>query len=173
MTSAERRQRIYKLLRAAKEPISATVLAGQCAVTRQVIVCDIALLRAEGRNITATPRGYIIPAERKGLIRCVACCHSPAGTREELNAMVDCGCTVLDVIVEHPVYGQLTASLQLSSRYDVEQFIAKMQSSSASPLSALTEGIHLHSLSCPSEEAFTHVKDQLRKLGVLLPDQAD
>lgn len=173
MTSTERRQQIYTLLCTADGPISATTLAHQCSVTRQVIVGDIALLRAEGHNIAATPRGYVIPAENAGLVRCVACSHSLDGTRDELNAMVDCGCTVLDVIVEHPVYGQLTAVLQLNSRYDVEQFIAKMRDSSAAPLSALTEGIHLHTLSCPSEDAFLHLKQQLDRLGVLLPNQAD
>lgn len=173
MTSVERRQQIYAMLRAADRPLSAATLAGQCGVTRQVIVGDIALLRAEGHNIAATPRGYVIPAENTGLIRCVACSHSLEGTREELHAMVDCGCTVLDVIVEHPVYGQLTAALQLSSRYDVEQFISKMRNSSAAPLSALTEGIHLHTLSCPSEDAFAHLKVKLEQMGVLLPEQTD
>lgn len=173
MTSAERRQQIYTLLCTAEGHISATTLAHHCSVTRQVIVGDIALLRAEGHNIAATPRGYVIPAQNNGLVRCIACSHSLDGTREELNAMVDCGCTVLDVIVEHPVYGQLTAALQLNSRYDVEQFIARMRDSSAAPLSALTEGIHLHTLSCPSEEAFLHLKERLDQLGVLLPSQAD
>lgn len=173
MTSVQRRQKIYTLLRASDGPLSAATLAGQCGVTRQVIVGDIALLRAEGHHIAATPRGYVIPDESTGLVRCVACSHSLEGTREELYAMVDCGCTVRDVIVEHPVYGQLTAALQLSSRYDVEQFISKMRSSSAAPLSALTEGIHLHTLSCPSEEVFAHLKAQLDEMGVLLPEQTD
>lgn len=173
MTSIERRRQVYAMLQSADGPISAATLANQCTVTRQVIVGDIALLRAEGYNIAATPRGYVIPAETTGLTRCVACSHFLEGTRDELNAMVDCGCTVLNVIVEHPVYGQITAALHLKSRYDVEQFIAKMQGSSASPLSALTEGIHLHTLSCPSEDAYTHLKDRLRQLGVLLPDLTD
>lgn len=173
MTSTERRRQIYEILQSADGPISATTLANQCAVTRQVIVGDIALLRAEGYNIAATPRGYVIPNETTGLTRCVACSHSLDGTREELNAMVDCGCTVLNVIVEHPVYGQITAALHLRSRYDVEQFIAKMRDSSASPLSALTEGIHLHTLSCPSEDAFVHLKDRLRQLGILIPNLTD
>lgn len=173
MTSSQRRQYIYSLLRDACEPMSATTLANQCSVTRQIIVGDIALLRAAGHNIAATPRGYIIPAEHSGLLRCVACSHTLDGTKDELNAMVDCGCTVLDVIVEHPVYGQLTAALQLSSRYDVEQFIDKMRDSSAAPLSALTEGTHLHTLSCPSEDAFARLKDTLREMGVLLPEQTD
>ena len=86
----------------------------------------------------------------------------------ELNAVVDYGCTVLDVIVEHPIYGQLTGPLQLSSRYDVAQFIARCAQSDARPLSDLTGGIHLHTLSCPSEAAFSRVQSALRKLGVLL-----
>lgn len=81
--------------------------------------------------------------------------------------MVDCGCTVVDVIVEHPVYGQLTAPLALSSRYDVEQFIRRMADSHAQPISALTGGVHLHTLSCPSEDAFAHLKATLADMGML------
>ena len=86
----------------------------------------------------------------------------------ELNAVVDQGCTVLDVIVEHPVYGQLTGSLQLSSRYDVQQFLHRCAASDAQPLSLLTEGIHLHTLACPDQAAFDRVQAALREMGVLL-----
>ena len=86
----------------------------------------------------------------------------------ELNAMVDHGCTVLDVIVDHPVYGQLTGPLQLASRYDVSQFIARCARAEARPLSDLTGGIHLHTLSCPNEAAFQRVEAALRELRVLL-----
>ena len=165
MTAIERRNAIYQVL-SADTPISATALAGRFGVTRQVVVGDIALLRAEGRSVIATPRGYIIPAP-DGFLRTIACVHNAAQTRDELNAMVDCGCTVIDVVVEHPVYGQLTAPLAISSRYDVEQFIEKMTSASASPLSALTEGIHLHTLSCPDAQVFDHLCDKLREMGML------
>ena len=165
MTAIERRNAIYQVLSADK-PVSATALAGRFGVTRQVVVGDIALLRAEGRSVIATPRGYIIPAP-DGFLRTIACVHNAAQTRDELNAMVDCGCTVIDVVVEHPVYGQLTAPLAISSRYDVEQFIEKMASASASPLSALTEGIHLHTLSCPDAQVFDHLCDKLREMGML------
>ena len=166
MTAAQRRSAIYEQLTRADAPISATALAQRFSVTRQVVVGDIALLRAEGRSITATPRGYMIPAEM-GLRRTIACHHRAEDTRQELFAMVDCGCTVLDVIVEHPVYGQLTAPLALSSRYDVEQFIRRMADSHAQPISALTDGVHLHTLSCPSEEAFQHLKNTLKSMGML------
>lgn len=165
MTAIERRNAIYQVL-SADTPISATALAGRFGVTRQVVVGDIALLRAEGRSVIATPRGYIIPVP-DGFLRTIACVHNAQQTRDELNAMVDCGCTVIDVVVEHPVYGQLTAPLAISSRYDVEQFIEKMASASASPLSALTEGIHLHTLSCPDEAVFNHLRDKLREMGML------
>ncbi|MBQ9837496.1 MAG: transcription repressor NadR [Oscillospiraceae bacterium] len=165
MTAIERRNAIYQVL-SADTPISATALAGRFGVTRQVVVGDIALLRAEGRSVIATPRGYIIPVP-DGFVRTIACVHNAQQTRDELNAMVDCGCTVIDVVVEHPVYGQLTAPLAISSRYDVEQFIEKMASASASPLSALTEGIHLHTLSCPDAQVFDHLCDKLREMGML------
>ncbi len=103
-----------------------------------------------------------------GVIRQVACRHSAAGMEEELNAIVDQGCTVVDVIVEHPIYGQLTGPLRLSSRYDVRQFLKRCSASEARPLSDLTGGIHLHTLSCPDVEACRRAMEDLRRLGILL-----
>lgn len=165
MRAEERRQAIRELLQRAKQPVSATALAAQFSVSRQIIVGDIALLRAAGQEITATARGYVIPAQN-GLLRRIACTHSAEETRDELDAMVDCGCTVVDVIVEHPVYGQLTAPLHLSSRLDVDQFMKRMDG--AAPLSQLTGGVHLHTLSCPDETAYEHLLQLLRQRGFLV-----
>lgn len=165
MTASERRQQIARLLSASQAPISATTLSQELGVSRQIIVGDIALLRATGQEITATARGYVIPAQN-GLLRCIACIHSAEETRDELDAMVDCGCTVVDVIVEHPVYGQLTAPLHLSSRLDVDQFMKRMDG--AAPLSQLTGGVHLHTLSCPDETAYEHLLQLLRQRGFLV-----
>lgn len=171
MRAEERRQAILNILNRTGEPISATILARRFSVSRQIIVGDIALLRAAGADISATPRGYVAhQSSPAGLIRQVACRHDVQGMETELNAMVDQGCTVLDVTVEHPVYGQLTGPLQLSSRYDVSQFIARCTQSDARPLSDLTGGIHLHTLSCPDETAFRRVLDALGQLGVLVKD---
>ena len=167
MTAAQRRNKILAQLTSTAVPVSATVLAREYGVSRQIIVGDVALLRAAGANITATPRGYVIPVGG-GITVQLAVCHNGQQTRDELYAMVDCGCTVQDVIVEHPIYGQMTAALQLSSRYDVDQFVRSMADSGAVPLSALTEGIHLHTLSCPGSEALEHLKAQLRQMGLLL-----
>ena len=166
MDAAARRAAILSRLEQTDHPVSAAALAREFAVSRQIIVGDVALLRAAGQAITATARGYVIPdAGEPGLPRQVACRHDGTGTRDELNAMVDCGCTVVDVIVDHPVYGQLSAPLHLRSRLDVEQFMARMEG--AAPLSQLTDGIHLHSLSCPDEASYEHLKARLRQLGFL------
>ena len=168
MRAEERRQAIRELLQQAAQPVSAGALAARFSVSRQIIVGDIALLRAAGADISATPRGYVILRETAGLVRQVAVQHDAAGMEAELNAMVDQGCTVLDVIVEHPIYGQLTGPLQLSNRYQVGQFIQRCRDQAAAPLSLLTEGIHLHTLRCPDEAAFERVRRELRRLGILL-----
>ena len=168
MDAQERRQAIARRLEGASGPVSAAVLAREHSVSRQIIVGDIALLRAGGMDIAATPRGYVLPAPAAGLVRTLACRHRADQMEEELNAMVDQGCTVLDVTVEHPVYGQLTGPLQLSNRHEVAEFLRRCSQSDARPLSDLTEGIHLHTLSCPDEGAFQRVRAALAELGVLL-----
>ena len=164
MDAQERRQAIARRLEEASGPVSAAVLAREHSVSRQIIVGDIALLRAAGLDIVATPRGYKL-GETTGLIRAVACLHTAGQTEAELLTMVDHGCTVIDVVVDHPIYGQLTGQLSLASRYDVGQFVEKIQETV--PLSALTGGVHLHHLRCPDEEAYRRVCQELDKLGVL------
>lgn len=167
MQAEARRQAILEHLRQSSRPVSAGFLAERFSVSRQAVVGDVALLRAAGADISATPRGYVILKTDRGLIRQVACRHDAAGMEAELNAVVDQGCSVLDVIVEHPVYGQLTGPLQLSSRYDVSLFLARCAQSDARPLSDLTGGVHLHTLSCPGEDAFRRAREALAALGVL------
>ena len=167
MDAAARRAAILSVLERAAHPVRAAALAREISVSRQIIVGDEALLRAGGLSIAATPRGYMLPEERSGLIRTLACRHRADQMEDELNAIVE-GCTVIDVIVEHPIYFQLTGTLQLSSRYDVAQFVDRCRQSDALPLSNLTEGIHLHTISCPSEATFQRVQTALERLGVLL-----
>lgn len=170
MEAASRRQAILDRLRMADRPVSASALAAGLNVSRQIIVGDIALLRAGGAEISATPRGYVLPRATDGITRTIACRHTLAQTGQELDILVGNGCTVLDVIVEHPVYGQLTGQLQISSRYDVEQFLARIRGSDAAPLSMLTGGLHLHTLCCPNEDAYTRACAALKAAGLLLGD---
>ena len=175
MKAEERRQIIAQTLTADKA-ISATALAGKFSVSRQIIVGDIALLRAAGMDIVATPRGYKL-GESSGLLRTVATIHTKEQVEQELltivdngDAMVDCGCTVIDVVVEHPLYGQICGQLSLASRYDVAQYVEKARGTA--PLSLLTGGVHLHHLRCPDEAAYQRVCAALDKLGLLYtPEQ--
>ena len=170
MKAEERREAIAAALRT-DQAISATTLAHRFSVSRQIIVGDIALLRAGGMEIAATPRGYKL-GMNSGLERVVACGHDQEGLEPELLAMVDNGCTVIDVVVEHPLYGEITGQLSLSSRYDVERFVEK--SREATPLSALTDGLHIHHLRCPDEGAYERVCRALDQLGVLYhPDHEE
>ncbi|MBQ8815075.1 MAG: transcription repressor NadR [Lachnospiraceae bacterium] len=169
MNAEQRRSEILTCLTQAKEAVSATSLAKLFSVSRQIIVGDVAILRAAGSDIAATPRGYILQSDRKmsGVTHMIACFHDGAQMEEELNICVDHGCTVVDVVVEHPVYGQLEGMLDLSTRYDVSQFVKKVKEQSAHALSELTDGIHLHTLKCPDDEAFERVKEALREAGLL------
>jgi uncharacterized protein len=118
MNPSQRREKILEILQKREEPVSASSLAKTLKVSRQVIVGDVALLRAANQPITATPRGYLLESTnaRSGeLIRTIACRHDRNGISRELYAVVDNGCGVLDVIVEHAVYGQISGRLQVFS----------------------------------------------------------
>ena len=167
---AQRRAEVARILEEAAAPVSAAALARRLSVSRQIIVGDVALLRAAGARILATPRGYLLERRTEGMERTVACVHTPGETQAELNAIVDAGGEVVDVIVEHPVYGQLTGELHLQSRYDVAQFIRKINEEDAHSLSELTGGTHLHTLRCPGEELFQKVCEALGNAGYLLKE---
>ena len=166
MNAVNRRENIIRILRQAADPVSAASLASDLGMSRQIIVGDIALLRASGEKITSTPRGYVL-SEGGTSVYTLACVHGVEDTEKELNIMVDNGCKVLTVSVEHPVYGLLTGELQLANRYDVRQFVEKLQSGEVRPLSALTGGVHLHTLSCPDNECFERTRSQLEREGLL------
>ena len=168
-TSAEARRRaVAQILEEAEGPVSAAALARRFSVSRQIIVGDVALLRAGGADILATPRGYLLGGRGGGVEHTVACVHTPEEMEAELNAIVDAGGEVADVIVEHPVYGQLTGILGVRSRYDVQEFLRRVAADSARPLSALTEGIHLHTIRCRDDKTFQRIQDSLRNAGFLL-----
>lgn len=164
-----RQQRLMKLLQDGRDPITGTRLAEACAVTRQVVVHDIALLRAAGIDILSTPRGYWLQTPDNAEARpthILSVCHDPSLTAAELLTLVDYGLSVLDVIVEHPLYGELHGSLLLSSRKDVEWFMQQCATSDATLLSSLTDGHHLHTVAYPSTQRLKEAIAQLRREGI-------
>ena len=123
MNAAQRRKVILERLTEADAPLSASVLAGELGVSRQIVVGDVALLRASGTQIDATPRGYQLHPAARGYTGILACVHSTTDQmREELYTVVDQGGIVVDVAVENPLYGELRGNLNLASRYDVDHF---------------------------------------------------
>jgi len=170
MTAEERRDKIIASLKRSNTPLTGTYLANLFNVTRQVIVQDIAILRAAGYEIIATPQGYMIPrsSQPRGLTRVFAVKHGTEHIKDELNAIVDCGGKVLDVIIEHPVYGEFKASLMMSSQRDVEIYIDTMEKMGAEPLSKLTEGVHLHTVEADSIAVLDKIEKVLKQKGYLL-----
>ncbi len=167
MQAEQRREEIKLLLEQAQSAISASNLAKRFHISRQVIVGDIALLRASGCAIDATPRGYVLHNESNGFSRLIACRHDFSKFADELYTFVDNGATVLNVIVEHPLYGQLVGNLNLSNRYEVDCFIKNCKNMQAAPLSLLTDGIHLHTVNFPDQAAYERCVKELRAKQIL------
>ncbi len=173
MSARTRRTNLERALRLASEPVSASTLAERFHVSRQIIVGDIALLRAGGAPVVATPRGYLLEGrgEAPERLYTIACRHTtPESLLQELYLAVDQGAAVVDVTVEHPVYGQLTGQLEVRSRYDADRFVQTLAESDAAPLSMLTGGIHLHTLRCPDRDCFERVCAALRKAEILVEE---
>ena len=170
MDAKKRREQILSMLEQAKTPVSASFLADRLSVSRQIIVGDVAILRASGAHIFATPRGYIyedtssdFPYE--GVLTCR---HTPEQLRDELYTIVDYGGFIIDVTIEHPLYGELSAPLNIGSRYDADLFIKQIsETADARPLSVLTGGAHLHRVGCRDSGTFDLITEKLRKQGIL------
>lgn len=166
MKASERREWVLKRIAESEEPLSAGALAREIHISRQIIVGDVALLRAAGHEIVATPKGYVLE-ESKGIVRTIAVAHNSSRLSEELYLIVDLGGEVQDIIIEHPLYGQLSGRLHLASRYDVDQFLLKMIASQVQPLSSLTGGLHLHTIRVADESVFERILNALREQGFL------
>lgn len=170
-SSEDRREFILQWLKQNPAPLTGQAIAEKTNVSRQVIVQDISILKAKNEPIIATAQGYVYINDQQPKFpykRLIACRHSPEQTEEELFIMVDHGVHIRDVIIEHPIYGELTASLLLQNRRDVAQFIKKMKESNASYLSDLTEGIHLHTIEAETNEQLDEVYQALSKAGFIL-----
>ena len=168
MNAAQRRKVILERLTEANAPLSASVLAGELGVSRQIVVGDVALLRASGTQIDATPRGYQLHPAARGYTGILACVHSTADQmREELYTVVDQGGIVVDVAVENSLYGELRGNLNLASRYDVDTFLVQARSAPESLLSRMTGGVHLHTLRCPDRASFERIRAELDRQGLL------
>ncbi len=171
MKAEERRKELIRRLQGASEPLSASKLAAEFGVSRQVIVQDVALIRASGVGVTALSRGYVL--ERVGSARRVfKLLHSDEDVEKELNLIVDAGGTVVDVFVFHKVYGTVRAEMGISSRLHVVHFLQEIASGKSSLLKNVTAGYHYHTVSADSEATLDVIEQKLRENGFLAPLQA-
>jgi len=166
-----RREKLLEAIEAEGAPISASALAGRLGVSRQIIVSDVAILRAKGDKIIATSRGYMMERQNAGgYVGRIAVKHTGAKTRDELSAIVRAGGTIVDVTITHPFYGDLTGSLNIATLSDVDDFIADIQGKKGKLLLDLTGGIHMHTISCADRKGFDAVVSELSRMGILIPD---
>ena len=166
MNGEERRKKIIDLLRQTNTPLSGTQLAKQVGVSRQVIVQDIALLRANAKQIVSTTQGYLL-TESAVASRVFKVIHTDEEVEEELSLIVDCGGTVEDVFVSHKIYDVVKGSMNIRSRLDIRRFMDSLASGKSSLLKNVTGGYHYHTVTAESEEILDYIHDALKERGFL------
>lgn len=167
MDRSERLGKIFALLESANEPKSGAELAELFGVSRQAIVQDIARLRDSGCPIRATAAGYALDRQGCGVRRLVAVRHRPEEIREELLTIVALGGRIIDVIVDHPVYGELKGNIDVRTPEEVHRFVNLLESTGRGTLSSLSAGFHLHTIEADSAETLDRIETALGEKGFL------
>ena len=164
MTGTKRREEIINQLNRIDTPVSGKELAHSYHVSRQVIVQDIALLRTAGHDIISTNRGYLLNSPHKAT-RIFKVSHTDEETEKELYSIVDLGGTVVNVMVNHRIYGHLEAPLGISSRRKVQEFMEDLNSGKSRPLKNITSDYHYHKVEADSEHTLDLIEDSLKAQG--------
>ncbi len=166
---SKRRDQLLAILRQSGAAVSGSALSKSLGVSRQVIVQDVALLRASDINILSTPRGYVLYEPKQTLFtRRFKVKHAAEDLERELNLIVDQGAVVVDVIIEHPIYGEIHGNLDISSRRDVQAFLQRAREQKGIPLLEMSGGVHFHTVQSDQEEVLTEVGLQLQNAGFLM-----
>jgi uncharacterized protein len=165
-TSDERRAELLRILNDAETPVTGSKLSSLLGVSRQAIVNDIAILRASGEVVVGGPHGYRL-GRVSGLLEIIHCNHPPERGREELEILLDRGIAVLDVGVDHSVFGEVRASVVVETRADIERHAAAITEAGEAPLSVITGGRHSHTVRAPNRDALDAAKRELLERGIL------
>ncbi len=172
MSGQERRAEIIRILKNSTQAVSGAELAKKLGVSRQIIVQDIALLRQGAEQIISTTQGYLLIQGNTGKPKRRFCVrHTQAEIEQELNLIVDYGGKVLNVIVEHPVYGEITAELVAANRNDVRIFLKQIEASQGIPLLSIADGIHSHLVEADEEQTLDEIEQRLQAAGFLWNQQ--
>ena len=170
MNGEARRDEIVRMLTESSSPLAGVTLAKHFDVSRQVIVQDIALLRANGFDIFSTNRGYLMQGQTE-TTRVFKVYHADEDVEKELTTIVDLGGTIVDVFVYHKVYGVLRADMNIKSRMDIRRYMEEIATGKSSLLKNVTSGYHYHLIEASSEERLDLIRNQLEKAGFLAPLQ--
>ena len=171
MNGEERRMQILHRLQESDIPLSGTALAKAFHVSRQIIVQDIALMRAENYGILSTNKGYLLRSEKTENMqpkRVFFVKHSRQQVLEEFRTVLELGGKFLDVAVEHEIYGQIRADLLIETDEDAVEFYEKLLVCRDNPLNVLTDGCHYHTVSAPSEKLLDLIEAELCGKGMLI-----
>lgn len=133
MKAAERREAIIRKLKNSAEPLSGAALAQELGVSRQVIVQDISILRAQGNEVLSTNRGYVLQHSEEAS-RVFKVIHTEEEIRKEFSIIVDCGGRIRDEFVYHKVYGTMRGELNIRSRLDIENYLKQIREGQSRPL---------------------------------------
>ena len=166
MKGEERRNKLLDILSSSNNPMSGGTLAKELNVSRQIIVQDISLLRANGATIFSTNKGYLLQEEKK-YSRVFKVYHSDDQVEEELSTIVDAGGQIRDVFVYHKVYGILKADMGIKSRRDIRSYMEEISSGKSSLLKNVTSGYHYHTIDAESEEILDAIQAELQQKGFL------
>ncbi|WP_028234472.1 transcription repressor NadR [Pseudobutyrivibrio sp. MD2005] len=168
MDGATRRNKIIEIIRKSDNPVSGASLAKELDVSRQVIVTDIALIRANGVSVTSTNRGYVIDSGNK-CKRIIKSRHTDEQILDELFTIVDNGGCAENIIINHRYYNRLEAPLNVSSRRAAKEFMDAIESGKSKSLSSATSGYHYHVISADSEDTLDVIENELKEKGYWLP----
>lgn len=171
MTGEVRRAKVLQLLKEQGSPLSGTALAKQFHVSRQVIVQDIALMRAENHRILSTNKGYLYRTEETENTqpkRVFFVKHHTNQVYDEFLTVIELGGKILDVAVEHEIYGQIRVDLLIETVQDAKDFSDRISNCKDNPLKVLTDDLHYHTVAAPSEKLLDIIEDELRRKGYLL-----
>ena len=80
---------------------------------------------------------------------------------------MDLGGCVQDVMVNHRVYGRISAPLNIKNRRDVQHFMENLRSGKSTPLLNVTSGYHFHTVSADSEEILDEIEAALKEQNFL------
>lgn len=170
MNGVQRREEILETIKNSETPVSGSALAKLTSVSRQVIVQDIALLKAAGNEILSTNKGYILKAPER-VSRVVKVVHSDDEVGDELNTVVDLGGFVENVFVWHRIYGKIEAKLAIGTRAHVSEYLESLKNGRSSPLKNVTSEYHYHKITADTEQTLDIIEEALDKKGYLVRDE--